>query len=110
MANGAEGGHVQSGPHKTSPTTDVSLAFLCSAITVVWSQASQGGGGLSIEFPQFRHFCQERGGDDWTDPWNGFETFGFMSQLEVTGDEFHDGLIAVLDLFFQQFEKLTTLP
>lgn len=109
MSDGAQSGHVQSAPNCAPAAANGTLSFLGATVTVIGSQACQRRGSLRVKLAQFGHFSQDRGGHHFADSWNGLQPAGFVSQLRILGDECGNGLVALIDLFFQKPEQLSTL-
>ena len=63
------GTHIESVTHDGSTTADMTLALPGSALTSPRSQASQGGGLLTVELSQFGHVAQNGDGGDKADAW-----------------------------------------
>ena len=105
MANGAPGGHVEGAADGSPPATDAANSVLRAAVAMVRRNASQGRCGLAVEASPFRHFGQNRRGDDRTDSGNGIEPAGLVRQHDIGGDELGDGLIAWFDWLCQQPAK-----
>jgi len=109
MADGAQGGHVEGATDGMSAAADVTALGLVPAITVVGSQAGQRGGGLGIEMSQLGHFRQDSGGHDRTDPRDGIQSFGFVRQPGIGGNDLGNGQITLVDLFIEQLLELAVL-
>ena len=109
MFDGTQGGHVEGAADGAPAAADTAHAFELAAVPVEGCDASQGGGGGGGELAQFGHFRQHGGDDDRSHARNGIQAFGFMSQVRIGGDEFQDGLVALFDLFIQDFTELAGL-
>ena len=68
MADGAQGGHVQCTPDGAAAAADMALALEVATVPVIGRDASQGGGGMRVEFSEFGHFGQHGDRHHWADP------------------------------------------
>jgi hypothetical protein len=109
MANGTQGGHIEGATDRAAAATDMAAAGEFTTVTVIGGNARQGGRRLGIELAEFGHFRQHGGGHDRPDPGNGFQPSGLPRQVRIRRNKRGDGLVTLVDLFFQQLEELPVL-
>jgi hypothetical protein len=109
VPDGAQSGHVKGTSHGSPATADVAYSSKLSAVAVIGSHSRQGGSGLRVKFSQFGQFGQHRGGHDRPYASDGLQTAGFLCQAGLFGNQGGDGLITLVDLFFEGFLELAGL-
>lgn len=77
-----------------------------SAVTIVRSQAGQGGDFLAIEPSQFREFGQEGRGGGVADARDGSQDVPFMLPMVIRFEQFRDLLVEGFDLLVEQRDHL----
>jgi len=106
-----EGGHVEDAADGLPAAGDSAFTFEGAAVSVVGSQADEGGDLLPVELAELRDIGHERVGGDLSQSGNGFNELGFVAPVIVGLDEGLDGAFDVVDLALEQVEDgLDALP
>ena len=80
------------------------------AVSIEGRDSDQRGDFLTIKFSQFRQFCNERRGGDFSDSHSALEDFGFFFPLVIRFYEACDFLIDRRDFLRKMFDVLLQTP